>query len=90
MSVAIDQLLGQTDTVLEHGRLRIHLGAAAGVGTTYALLEEAIRRCERGTRLAVGCVDPGGRRRTADLLRRLTDDLGVSIRRTRRLSTSTD
>ncbi|MGH3269335.1 MAG: hypothetical protein ACRDN1_09750, partial [Trebonia sp.] len=35
------------------GQLRIYLGAAAGVGKTYALLSEGHRRGERGADVVV-------------------------------------
>ena len=50
------------------GHLRIYLGAAAGVGKTYAMLAEANRRCERGTDVVVGFVETHGRPKTAALL----------------------
>jgi K+-sensing histidine kinase KdpD len=50
------------------GELRIYLGAAPGVGKTYAMLGEARRRRERGTDVVVGVVDTRGRARTAELL----------------------
>lgn len=50
------------------GELRIHLGAAPGVGKTYAALNEARRRLERGTDVVVGLVETHGRVRTAELL----------------------
>ncbi len=50
------------------GELRIHLGAAPGVGKTYAMLGEARRRLERGTDVVVGLVETHGRARTAELL----------------------
>ncbi|GJF31808.1 sensor histidine kinase [Kitasatospora sp. NE20-6] len=50
------------------GRLRIHLGAAPGVGKTYAMLGEAHRRAERGTDVVVALVEDHGRPRTAELL----------------------
>ncbi|MBW8482200.1 ATP-binding protein [Actinomadura parmotrematis] len=50
------------------GRLRIYLGAAPGVGKTYAMLGEAHRRAERGTDVVVGLVETHGRPRTAALL----------------------
>jgi two-component system sensor histidine kinase KdpD len=36
------------------GTLRIYLGAAPGVGTTYAMLAEGHRRAERGTDVVIG------------------------------------
>ena len=50
------------------GELRIHLGAAAGVGTTYAMLDEAVRRAGRGADVVVGCVDTHHRPTTRDKL----------------------
>ncbi|NLU84861.1 DUF4118 domain-containing protein [Rhodococcus sp. HNM0569] len=50
------------------GRLRIYLGAAPGVGKTYAMLGEARRRLDRGTDVVVGVVDTHGRARTAEQL----------------------
>ncbi|MGW0732666.1 ATP-binding protein [Streptomyces sp. NPDC002851] len=50
------------------GKLRIYLGAAPGVGKTYAMLAEAHRRVERGTDCVVGFVEPHGRPRTEVLL----------------------
>ncbi|WP_406196137.1 MULTISPECIES: DUF4118 domain-containing protein [unclassified Streptomyces] len=50
------------------GRLRIHLGAAPGVGKTYAMLSEAHRRVERGTDCVVAFVEHHGRPRTEVML----------------------
>ncbi|HEY7104108.1 MAG TPA: DUF4118 domain-containing protein [Mycobacteriales bacterium] len=50
------------------GALRIYLGAAPGVGKTYAMLGEARRRLERGTDVVVGFVETYGRVKTAALL----------------------
>ncbi|MGI5348357.1 ATP-binding protein [Streptomyces sp. CA-250714] len=50
------------------GRLRVFLGAAPGVGKTYAVLSEAHRRVERGTDLVVGFVEHHDRPRTEVLL----------------------
>jgi two-component system sensor histidine kinase KdpD len=48
--------------------LRIYLGAAPGVGKTFAMLGEAHRRRERGTDVVVGLVETHGRQKTAELL----------------------
>ena len=53
------------------GRLRIYLGMAPGVGKTFRMLEEAHRRAERGTDVAVGFVECHGRPRTLELLQGL-------------------
>ncbi|MFJ9828676.1 DUF4118 domain-containing protein [Streptomyces sp. NPDC101160] len=50
------------------GRLRIYLGAAPGVGKTYAMLSEAHRRVERGTDCVVAFVEHHGRPRTEVML----------------------
>ena len=41
----------------KRGELRIYLGAAPGVGKTYAMLGEAHRRLERGTDLVAAVVE---------------------------------
>ena len=49
---------------MEHdarGRLRIYVGYAPGVGKTYAMLDEARRRIDRGTDVVIGVVDARGR-----------------------------
>ena len=47
------------------GRLRVYLGAAPGVGKTYAMLDEGHRRAERGADVVVGFVETHGRAATA-------------------------
>ncbi|MGW5331194.1 ATP-binding protein [Streptomyces bauhiniae] len=53
---------------MARGKLRIYLGAAPGVGKTYAMLAEAHRRLERGTDCVVAYVEHHGRPRTETLL----------------------
>ena len=48
------------------GRLRIWLGAAPGVGKTYAMLQEAHRRKQRGTDVVVGFIETHGRAHTEE------------------------
>ncbi len=61
----------------------MYLGAAAGVGTTCAMLDEAIRRQGRGTNVMIGCVRTHGRPFTQGRLDQLgchgapPDDLDV-------------
>ncbi|HLI39827.1 MAG TPA: DUF4118 domain-containing protein [Streptosporangiaceae bacterium] len=52
----------------QRGQLRIYLGAAAGVGKTYAMLSEGHRRAERGTDVVVAFAETHGRELTARLL----------------------
>lgn len=56
------------DVVAPAGHFRVYLGAAAGVGKTFAMLSEARRRAERGTDIVVGFVECHGRARTEELL----------------------
>ncbi|MDQ1424494.1 MAG: two-component system, OmpR family, sensor histidine kinase KdpD [Acidimicrobiaceae bacterium] len=56
---------------MERGHLRIYIGAASGVGTTFALLEEGLRRCQRGSNVLVAGANTRGRPNTAKMLREL-------------------
>lgn len=47
------------------GTLRVYLGAAPGVGKTFAMLDEGKRRAERGADVVVGIVETHGRAGTA-------------------------
>ncbi|MGW0769618.1 ATP-binding protein [Streptomyces sp. NPDC002676] len=53
---------------MARGKLRIYLGAAPGVGKTYAMLSEAHRRIERGTDCVVAYVEHYDRPRTEVML----------------------
>ena len=53
------------------GKLKVFLGAAAGVGKTYAMLEAAHARRAEGTDVLVGWVDTHGRAETEALLKGL-------------------
>ncbi|HTY30387.1 sensor histidine kinase KdpD [Mycobacterium sp.] len=57
-----------TDYPPKRGELRIYLGAAPGVGKTYAMLGEAHRRLERGTDVVAAVVETHGRAKTAELI----------------------
>lgn len=52
---------GIGDLVEAAGHFRIYLGAAAGVGKTVAMLDEAQRRFQRGTDVVIGLVEDHGR-----------------------------
>ena len=56
---------------MSRGHLRIYLGAAPGVGKTFAMLDEGWRRHGRGTDVVVGFVETHGRPKTAAQLRDL-------------------
>ena len=57
-----------TTSAPKRGELRIYLGAAPGVGKTYAMLGEAHRRLERGTDVVAAVVETHGRKKTKELL----------------------
>jgi hypothetical protein len=63
---------------MKRGNLRIYLGAAPGVGKTFAMLNEGWRRATRGTDVVIGIVETHGRKQTLDQIR----DLEVIPRRT--------
>jgi two-component system sensor histidine kinase KdpD len=63
---------------MARGKLRLYLGAAPGVGKTFAMLNEGWRRHERGTDVAIGVVETHGRANTAAQIR----DLEILPRRT--------
>jgi two-component system sensor histidine kinase KdpD len=51
--------------------LRIYLGAAPGVGKTFAMLSEGHRRKDRGTRVVVAWAETYGRPKTTEMLQGL-------------------
>ena len=51
---------------MARGTLRVYLGAAPGVGKTFAMLNEGARRRDRGTDVVVGFVETHGRPRTVE------------------------
>src|SRR5690348_141556 len=63
---------------MTRGSLRIYLGAAPGVGKTFAMLNEGRRRHERGTDVVVAFVETHGRPNTAAQV----GDLEIVPRRT--------
>ena len=62
---------------MARGQLRIYLGAAPGVGKTFAMLDEGWRRRNRGTDVVVALVETHGRPKTLEQVR----DLEVVPRR---------
>jgi two-component system sensor histidine kinase KdpD len=53
------------------GTLKLFLGYAPGVGKTFSMLSEAIRRASRGEDLVIGVVETHGRRGIAELASQL-------------------
>lgn len=66
-----ERIDAQQHIVRERGKLKIFLGALAGVGKTYKMLAEAHRRLERGEDIVIGLVETHGRPATAELVRGL-------------------
>ncbi|MGH8996549.1 MAG: universal stress protein [Acidimicrobiales bacterium] len=60
-----------TEVVEAAGHFRIYLGAAAGVGKTFAMLGEGQRRRGRGADVVIGFVECHGRHLTEELIDRL-------------------
>jgi two-component system, OmpR family, sensor histidine kinase KdpD len=56
------------DVVEAAGHFRLYLGAAAGVGKTYAMLNEGHRRKQRGTDVVIGFVECHRRPLTEELI----------------------
>jgi two-component system sensor histidine kinase KdpD len=53
------------------GRLKVFLGYAPGVGKTFSMLSEGIRRRSRGEDVVIGVVESHGRAATAELISKL-------------------
>lgn len=79
--------LKQEEARRARGRLKVFLGAAAGVGKTYAMLELARLRQRQGIDVVVGWVETHGRAETEALLEglevlpaRVHDHRGIGLR----------
>ncbi|HUN87649.1 MAG TPA: sensor histidine kinase KdpD [Terriglobales bacterium] len=66
-----EQWLEEVEPVKSQGILKLFLGYAPGVGKTYSMLSEAIRRASRGEEVVVAVVETHGRRVTAELAAKL-------------------
>lgn len=66
-----DQWLESVTTEKQKGLFKLFLGYAPGVGKTFNMLSEAIRRRERGEDVVIGIVETHGRLRTAELAAQL-------------------
>jgi two-component system sensor histidine kinase KdpD len=66
------------DAVEPAGHFRLYLGAAAGVGKTFAMLNEGQRRKQRGTEVVIGFIECHRRLHTEELI----TDLEVVPRKT--------
>ena len=59
------------ESVEPAGKFRVYLGAVAGVGKTWAMLDEGWRRYKRGADVVIGFVETHGREHTAQQIRDL-------------------
>src|SRR5579864_9648065 len=66
-----EQWLEQAAPEKKAGIFKLFLGYAPGVGKTYNMLSEAIRRHQRGEDIVIGVVETHGRPRTAELAEQL-------------------
>src|SRR5271166_4086286 len=67
MTKTPEQWLEEVAPSKASGVLKLFLGYAPGVGKTYAMLSEAIRRVSRGEDVVIGVVETHGRKATAEL-----------------------
>jgi two-component system, OmpR family, sensor histidine kinase KdpD len=72
VTAAVDRTSAASDDSIDMvepaGHFRIYLGAAAGVGKTYAMLSEGHRRLARGADVVVGFVESHGRAATEGMV----------------------
>ena len=68
MAKTPEQWLEQTVPEKKTGIFKLFLGYAPGVGKTYNMLSEAIRRCKRGEDVVIGVVETHGRKGIAELM----------------------
>jgi two-component system, OmpR family, sensor histidine kinase KdpD len=66
-----EEWLLTSETEKQRGRFKIFLGYAPGVGKTFSMLSEGIRRRSRGEDVVVGIVETHGRRGTSELVSKL-------------------
>ena len=62
MAKTSEEWLTETSREKSRGTFKLFLGYAPGVGKTYSMLSEAIRRASRGEDVAIGVVESHGRR----------------------------
>ncbi len=66
-----EQWLEEAAPSKKGGVFKLFLGYAPGVGKTYSMLSEAIRRHSRGEDVVIGVIESHGRKATADLAAQL-------------------
>lgn len=71
MTKTPEQWLEEAAPVKKGGVFKLFLGYAPGVGKTFSMLSEAIRRHSRGEDVVIGVVESHGRKATAELASQL-------------------
>jgi two-component system, OmpR family, sensor histidine kinase KdpD len=71
MAKTPEEWLSEVSPEKDRGIFKLFLGYAPGVGKTYSMLSEAIRRASRGEDVLVGAVESHGRKATAELAAKL-------------------
>ncbi len=71
MTKTPEEWLSEVSPEKARGIFKLFLGYAPGVGKTYSMLSEAIRRASRGEDVAIGVVESHGRKATAELAAKL-------------------
>ncbi len=66
-----EEWLRSSSTEKERGLFKVFLGYAPGVGKTYSMLSEGIRRRSRGEDVVIGVVETHGRKGTAEQAEKL-------------------
>src|ERR1700722_11529336 len=70
VSKTSDEWLSEVSPEKVAGTFKLFLGYAPGVGKTYSMLSEAIRRASRGEDVAIGVMESHGRKGVAELATR--------------------
>jgi len=71
MAKSPEQWLEEAGPSKTKGVFKLFLGYAPGVGKTYSMLSEAIRRLSRGEDVVIGVIETHGRKATAELAAKL-------------------
>ena len=71
MAKSPEQWLEEVEPTKSRGTFKLFLGYAPGVGKTYSMLSEAMRRASRGEDVVIGVIETHGRRATAELAAKL-------------------
>src|SRR5215468_7378084 len=71
MAKTPEQWLEETTPQIKQAIFKLFLGYAPGVGKTFNMLSEGLRRCSRGEDVVVGVVETHGRSGIAELASKL-------------------